>query len=871
MSTLYFYDREPSITSYSPSSNAPLSGNMTVNYTVVRQSNWCSFATSSNYLVDETIYSLNVYIDGVYLGSGSADIGSHSVTVPYSGLNHSSSYPVTLVVVNYHRYSVLGSSRIYTKGTCNEYSSANFTTINGPSAFNLLSPSNHSLDQSRRPNLTWQLSSYTNYYEVYVGLTSASLSLKAVVTGTSYQPSVADQFDWNTKYYWKVRACNNNGTSTYSSEQWDFTVMAEPQPPVKPVIVAPLDDATDVPRSQSIQWKDGTGGDPADSYDIYFGTDQQAVTDADTASDEFRTNQSHSGAETNTQSYSPGSLGNNYDYYWRIDAINPQGTAKGDTWHFKTVEIQLGTPVSKMYRKKLIALADDKFWYESDTGLVNLGNLEINSDGGLDLTKPASVVSAYQKIFIVNGALKKVVDFSNTRLTVSSLSHIPERGGILTQANGAAMVIDFIDSVNNYIYGFVTNGTFEISQDATLTEEGTGYDYPVTAVADTSTGPLYYDWQIYPHDDDTFDEKVFGKMPDEPTILALYRGKIVMTGDKNSPHVIYMSELGNPFNYAYGDDTAIAASAITGGYVGQIGDVVTAAVPYRDDYMIIGCSQSLWLMRGDPTVGGQMDQISFTAGVFDDTSYAWDSTGNLYFLDGSGIYKIPADFGAVENLTQSTIPNFINVFPLSPDVHRVTMSYDRKKHGIVICKTDMDTGLNLNFWFDLRTEGFFPEQYPVDCSVYSMHYYSADDPVNRKLLLGSRDGYIRIFDSNLFKDQTSNSYCPIESFALIGPGQTAGDNYQAILTQLNFILDEDSDSIDYELYLKDTAQKAVRSVNDIETLPISSGTISGGRSGTLRPRAKGAYLILKISNSQLDKTWALEKITGRLKPAGAIR
>jgi hypothetical protein len=878
MGTIYFYDKYPHSVSVQPSSNAPLSGNLQVNYTVSQEASYCCTASSGSVIYNASEYELAVIVNGVEVAryndaSGLAYEGAHQVTVPYSGLSPSSTYQAQVVVVNHHLWRYYNSQTIYTKRVCSKSATANFSTILGPLPFNLLTPANNVTEQLRRPAFSWQASQYADGYRVYVGTSLVTLQLKATVTGTSYTPTEADQLEWATKYYWKVQAYRTStGLTRDSSQTWAFWVQDEPLPPSKADIIAPLMDAVDVPRSQQLQWTNGTEGDPAASYDIYFGINAQDVTDADTASSEFKTNQSHTGDVTTTQSYNPGSLGNNVDYYWRIDAKNAQGTTKGDTWHFKTIEVQLGTPIEKVYRQKLVSLSDDQFWYEgADHQPVSLGNLQIVSGDGLDLTKPVSMVAAYQKVFVVNGTSKKVVDFSSTRLTVSALSHIPLRGGVLTQANGAALVIDFIDKDNKTIYGFVTNGSFVTDQDASLTEEGVGYDYAVTDVRNVSPVPLVYNWMVYPHDDDTATESVNGKMPDEPTILALYRGRIVQSGDKNSPHIIYMAEVANPFNFSYGSDDVIGAAAQSSGYAGNIGDIVTAVIPYRDDYMIIGCSQTMWLMRGDPASGGSIDQISFTAGLFDKTSFAWDSEDNLYFLDCNGLYRIPAGFGAVEKLTQDTLPDFNNEFALTPNVHRVTVAYDRKKHGILICKTDVDTGDNANWWLDLRTNGFFPERYPPDCSVYAAHYYSADDPAYRELLLGCRDGFIRVFDTRLYKDQASSSDQPIESWMLIGPGRMAAENRQGLLTQLLFVLSEESNLLDYELYTAKTAQAAIKAALDTDIAANSGGTLQAGISATVRPRCRGAYLILKISNATPDRTWAIEKITGQLTAAGVLR
>jgi hypothetical protein len=359
-------------------------------------------------------------------------------------------------------------------------------------------------------------------------------------------------------------------------------------------------------------------------------------------------------------------------------------------------------------------------------------------------------------------------------------------------------------------------------------------------------------------------------MPQEPTILALYRGRIVMAGDRNSPHVVYMSQSANPYNFSYSEDDYVSAAALSGGFAGNIGDIVTAIVPYKDDYMLIGCSQSIWLLRGDPAAGGSIDQISFTVGIFDKTSYDWDSQENLYFIDSNGIYKIPAGFGAVVKLTENVLPDFNDQFSLAPNVHRITVKYDRQNHGILFSKTDLDTGLNENFWLDLRTGGFFPEDYPADCSIYCGCFYTADDPAYRKMLVGCGDGYIRVFDDSLYKDQTSDSYSAIDSFAVVGPLNISFDDASAILTQIIFNLPSQSNLIDYKLYAEKDAQDSVSKAVNNQT-PDWSGTLEAGLSFTIRPRIRGTYLALKLSNNIIDRTWGLEKIIAQTKTAGVLR
>jgi len=99
-------------------------------------------------------------------------------------------------------------------------------------------------------------------------------------------------------------------------------------------VPSPAKGMADVPRDVTLIW---TAGEYTDKHDVYFGTDEQAVDDADTSDNTgiYRGRQ-----DPNT--YAPGRLEFDQTYYWRVDEVNapPDSTIfKGDIWSFTTEPI----------------------------------------------------------------------------------------------------------------------------------------------------------------------------------------------------------------------------------------------------------------------------------------------------------------------------------------------------------------------------------------------------------------------------------------------------------------------------------------------------------------------------------------------------
>jgi hypothetical protein len=106
----------------------------------------------------------------------------------------------------------------------------------------------------------------------------------------------------------------------------------------------PADGATNQPKSM-LSW---LAGETAVAHDVYFGTDQTAVTDATWESDEY-IDQVAEVVETpvDIRPYTIKALTLQQPataYYWRIDELEDGTTIKGDVWRFTTAPLKAHSP-----------------------------------------------------------------------------------------------------------------------------------------------------------------------------------------------------------------------------------------------------------------------------------------------------------------------------------------------------------------------------------------------------------------------------------------------------------------------------------------------------------------------------------------------
>ena len=194
-------------------------------------------------------------------------------------------------------------------------------------------PTNFATDILVTTLLMWTGDAEALRFEIFFGENEFNVSTAEVgslpvgVTLIDAEETTADTPTLNsgTNYFWRVDTVAGDDTTRTRGLVWRFTTRTA-DVPGQASGPSPLNGAINVNVDMNLTWSSATN---ADSYDVYFGTDQTAVTNATDADPQFQGNQPG-------VSFDPGTMAEDTTYYWRIDTVNDNGTTTGVVWSFTT-------------------------------------------------------------------------------------------------------------------------------------------------------------------------------------------------------------------------------------------------------------------------------------------------------------------------------------------------------------------------------------------------------------------------------------------------------------------------------------------------------------------------------------------------------
>jgi hypothetical protein len=295
---------------------------------------------------------------------------------------------------------------------------------------------------------------------------------------------------------------------------------------------------------------------------------------------------------------------------------------------------------------------------------------------------------------------------------------------------------------------------------------------------------------------------------------------------------------------------------------GLVGDAITAMVSYKDDFLLMGCATSIWVLRGDPSQS-VLTRLTDATGIFSQSSWCWDDKNNLYFVGTDGIYRLSADAiinsQPPTNLTKARLPKLVTGMKLNRRTDTVTLGFDKDRYGVMFSASQNDGVWNNSFWLSLITDGVFPQVFTSGQAPMGMMFFDSYDPDQRGLLMGGSDGYIRKFDPTAKNDDGGST---INSFAFIGPVLNSDNlSKDTRVNDIDLSLGADSDPTTVTMY--STCYTAERLVHGIltgvkEFLRATKVFSTSARHPTMKNDTARRVVAFKLGNNTSDEAWYIE-------------
>jgi hypothetical protein len=274
------------------------------------------------------------------------------------------------------------------------------------------------------------------------------------ISGTAtYKPG---KLELAKTYYWRVD--ESDGPNIYKGDVWSFTTEGAVSSP------NPSNGAIDVKPSIALTW---VAGAVADSHEVYFGTDPNAVANADKSSPEYKGTKA-----LGDESYTPGSLLLETTYYWRVDeanSTNPDSPWKGKVWSFTTGDFFVIDDFEDYNA------ADNQIWYAWKDGLGYgaAGAADYYAGNGTGAAVGDETTASYTEETIVHGGGQSMpVSYDNNKQGYSKYSEVE-----YTLTDQRDWTAQGVTELSLWFRGYpASTGSFVEGPTGTYTMTGSGAD-----------------------------------------------------------------------------------------------------------------------------------------------------------------------------------------------------------------------------------------------------------------------------------------------------------------------------------------------------------------------------------------------------------
>jgi len=357
-----------------------------------------------------------------------------------------------------------------------------------------------------------------------------------------------------------------------------------------------------------------------------------------------------------------------------------------------------------------------------------------------------------------------------------------------------------------------------------------------------------------------------GTVPTDCGLVCVHQNRLVLAGDEKAASVLYMSRAGYPADWDYALEDSGAAWATSGGQAGKIGEPITSLIPHTNGCLLVGCTDSMYVVRGNPTASNALDMLVTNIGPLSQSAWCKTTNGWTYMLTRDGLYRYPPGCpqGAPEPVSRKNLPEELVAIDPGTSGTYVSIAYDPRWMGIHIY-VNKSGGNNTYYFYDVVNEGFWPMTFSKTMRLAVTHPVIASTTSSAMLAIDDTG------DSFKFAtDSTEN----IASHCVYGPILLAPQGMEGLLNEVIAVLAENSSAVSWKLYVADSAAEAYALVNaDTANFTGVNWAVSGSRflQYVQTPLLRGQCCYLKIYASGTTARISVEEIELKSLEAGPRR
>ena len=187
----------------------------------------------------------------------------------------------------------------------------------------------------------------------------------------------------------------------------------------------------------------------------------------------------------------------------------------------------------------------------------------------------------------------------------------------------------------------------------------------------------------------------------------------------------------------------------------------------------------------------------------------------------------------------------------------INLEFDTANRGVDIFLTPESSNTRVHWWFDWDTKTFWPMTLQSDHEPTATCSYRASMASEASVLLGGRDGKLRLF-SALSGNDCGTAF---SSYIMIGPISLARDSHAGRIIAIDAAMAFESGDVTWSLHPGLTFEETASASES------DSGTWIAGLNDREDPACRGQAAVLKITGTAHER-WAFENAVVTVLPAG---